>query len=134
MEHEVILDTVVIQSLWTGGEGIQWLTRVVDGELSAAVSAASVAELVRQVPDRRAEIQLTALLSVVGSLALTTSIARKAGQIARELDSEDSSALVSAMVAATALDSSLPVACVDEEFFAAMGCAIASAKQQAGGL
>ena len=126
-DNEVILDTVIVESLWTGGEGIQWLSRVASGEVAAAVSAASVAELARVAPDRRAEIQLTALLALpVRTLDVDVAIARRAGQIARDLDADDvPAAMLSAVVAATALETGLPIACVDDDFYAAMGCEIA---------
>ena len=83
-DNEVILDTVIVESLWTGGEGIQWLSRVANGEVAATISAASVAELVRVAPARSAEIQLTALLMLpVRTLDVDVAIARRAGQIAR---------------------------------------------------
>ena len=126
-DNEVILDTVIVESLWTGGEGIQWLSRVASGEVAAAVSAASIAELARVAPDRRAEIQLTALLALpVRTLDVDVAIARRAGQIARDLDADDvPAAMLSALVAATALETGLPIACVDDDFYAAMGCEIA---------
>lgn len=126
-DNEVILDTVIVQSLWTGGEGIQWLSRVANGEVAATISAASVAELVRVAPDRSAEIQLTALLALpVRTLDVDVAIARRAGQIARDLDADDvPAAMLSAVVAATALETGLPIACVDDDFYAAMGCEIA---------
>lgn len=126
-DNEVILDTVIVESLWTGGEGIQWLSRVANGEVAAAVSAASVAELARVAPDRRAEIQLTAMLMLpVRTLDVDAAIARRAGQIARDLDADDvPAAMLSALVAATALETGLPIACVDDDFYAAMGCEIA---------
>ena len=126
-DNEVILDTVIVESLWTGGEGIQWLSRVANGEVAAAVSAAAVAELVRVAPDRSAEIQLTALLALpVRTLDVDVAIARRAGQIVRDLDADDvPAAMLSAVVAATALETGLPIACVDDDFYAAMGCEIA---------
>ena len=126
-DNEVILDTVIVESLWTGGEGIQWLSRVTNGEVAATISAASVAELARVAPDRRAEIQLTALLALpVRTLDVDAAIARRAGQIARDLDADDvPAAMLSAVVAATALETGLPIACVDDDFYAAMGCEIA---------
>ena len=79
-DNEIILDTVIVESLWTGGEGIQWLSRVANGEVAATISAASVAELARIAPDRRAEIQLTALLMLpVKTLDVDAAIARRAG-------------------------------------------------------
>ena len=126
-DSEIILDTVIIESLWTGGEGRGWLSRVAGGEVAAAVSAASVAEMVRVAPDRRAEIQLTALLTLpVKTLDVDSAIARRAGQIARDLDADDDpAAMLSAIVAATSLETGLPIACVDDDFYAAMGCEIA---------
>lgn len=126
-DNEVILDTVIVESLWTGGEGIQWLSRVANGEVAATISAASVAELARVAPDRRAEIQLTALLALpVRTLDVDATVARRAGQIARDLDADDvPAAMLSAVVAATALETGLPIACVDDDFYAAMGCEIA---------
>ena len=126
-DNEIILDTVIVESLWTGGEGIQWLSRVANGEVAATISAASVAELARVAPDRRAEIQLTALLALpVRTLNVDAAIARRAGQIARDLDADDApAAMLSALVAATALETGLPIACVDDDFYAAMGCEIA---------
>ncbi len=126
-DNEVILDTIIVESLWTGGEGIQWLSRVANGEVAATISAASVAELARVAPDRRAEIQLTALLALpVRTLDVDVAIARRAGQIARDLDADDvPAAMLSALVAATALETGLPIACVDDDFYAAMGCEIA---------
>ena len=120
----VILDTGVVESLWTGGEGSGWLDVALNGDGKAAVSAATVAEVVRRAPDRRAEIQLEALLDFVEVLDLNAPVARRAGQIVRELDSSDPEAMLSAVVAATALESDLAVACIDDEFFSAMGCSI----------
>lgn len=124
MNEQVILDTGVVECLWTGGEGISWLEIVVKGDGRAAVSAATVAEVVRRAPDRRAEIQLAALLDFVEVLDLGGAAARRAGQIARDLDSSDPEAMLSAVVAATALENDLAVACIDDEFFSAMGCTI----------
>ena len=125
MGDGLILDTIVIESLWTGGEGKQWLAKIISGEVTAAISTASLAELVRRAPDRRAEIQLTALTARTEVLALDTATAFRAGQIARDLDSDDPSAMLSAVVAATALETGLAVACLDDDFFSAMGCSIA---------
>ena len=124
MTEELILDTGVVESLWTGGAGSGWLEVVVSGGCKAAVSAATVAEVVRRAPDRRAEIQVEALLDFVDVVDVSAPVARRAGQIVRELDSSDPEAMVSAIVAATALESGLPVACIDDEFFSAMGCSI----------
>ena len=126
MSTEVILDTSVIESLWSGGPGFEWLIRVANDEVSAAVTVASLAELIRHTPDRRSEIQLFALESMTEVIEVNADIARRAGRIAREVDSDDASAMLSAIVAATALESGLPVACVDDDFFAAMGCEIAA--------
>ena len=124
MTTGVILDTGVVESLWTGGEGAGWLDVALNGDGKAAVSAATVAEVVRRAPDRRGEIQLEALLGFVEVLDLSAPVARRAGQIVRELDSSDPEAMLSAVVAATALENDLAVACVDDEFFSAMGCSI----------
>ena len=124
MHDALILDTGVVESLWTGGEGTGWLEAVVNGDGKAAVSTVTVAEMVRKAPDRRAEIQLEALLDSVEVLDLSATVARRAGQIVRELDSPDPEAMLSAVVAATALENGLSVACIDDEFFSAMGCSI----------
>ena len=124
MTSEVILETAILESLWSGGSGSEWLERVASGQVSAAVSVASLAELIRRVPDRRSEIRLMALSSIVELVDVTADTARRAGWIAREIDSDDPSAMVSAIVAATALENEKPVACVDDDFFAAMGCEI----------
>ncbi len=124
MAEGLILDTGVVECLWKGGEGSNWLEFLVTGDSKAAVSAATVAEVVRRAPDRRAEIQLEALFDFVEVLDVSAAVARRAGQIVRELDSSDPEAMLSATVAATALESGLPVACIDAEFFSAMGCSI----------
>ena len=124
MNDALILDTGVVESLWTGGEGTGWLEAVVNGDGKAAVSTVTVAEMVRKAPDRRAEIQLEALLDSVEVLDLSATVARRAGRIVRELDSPDPEAMLSAVVAATALENGLSVACIDDEFFSAMGCSI----------
>ena len=124
MTAEVILETAVVESLWSGEYGSEWLERVASGKVSAAVSVASIAELIRRVPDRRSEIRLMALASMVELVDVTADTARRAGWIAREVDSDDPGAMLSAIVAATALDTATPVACVDDDFFAAMGCEI----------
>lgn len=125
MKSDLILDTGVVESLWTNGSGVSWLSNVVKGDVKAAVTASSLAELVRRAPDRRAEIQLVALTDLVDVVELTGSAARRAGQIARDLDSADPDAMLSAVVAATALELEIAIACVDDEFFSAMGCSIA---------
>ena len=125
MSDELILDTVVAEGIWTGGTATHWLAQVVSGDVQAALTSSSLAELVRRAPDRRAEIQLVALTDLVNVLDLTGPAARRAGQIARDLDSADPEAMLSAVVAATALETDLPVACIDDEFFSAMGCRIA---------
>ena len=126
MDAQIILDTRIVESVWRGGAESDWVSRVVAGEIKAAVSAVSVAEAVRRLPDRRAEIQLVALLSLVEVVELNSEVAKRAGGIARDLDSDDSSVLPNAVVAATSLEAGLPVACVDADFFEAMGCEIAS--------
>ena len=126
MDAQVILDTRIIESLWRGGMGSEWVALIVSGQTKAAVSALSVAEVVRTLPDRRADIQLAALLSAVDVIEINVDIAKRAGAIARDLDSDDTSLMPNAIVAATALEADLPVACVDADFFEAMGCHIAS--------
>ena len=126
MDADVILDTRIVESVWRGGPESEWIALIVSGDVKAAVSSLSVAEAVRRIPDRRAEIQLIALLSMVDVIDLNGEIARRAGGIARELESDDASLMPNAVVAATALQADLPVACVDEDFFEAMGCRIAS--------
>ena len=125
MSDVFILDTGVVESLWTEGVGSKWLAQIVEGSVEAVVTASSLAELVRRAPDRRAEIQLVALMALVDVLELTGPEASRAGRIARELDSADPEAMLSASVAATALERDQAVACIDDEFFAAMGCRIA---------
>lgn len=122
---KALLDTAVAESLWTGGQGTAWIERVVNGEVEASLCASSVVELFQKAPDRRAEIRLAALVSVVAPIELNVDIARRAGGIARDLDSDDPALIPSAIVAAAALELQIPVACVDEDFFSAMGCEIA---------
>lgn len=126
MDAHVILDTRIIESVWRGGPESEWVSLIVSRDIQASVSSLSVAEAVRRIPDRRAEIQLMALLSMVDVIDVSDEIARRAGGIARELESDDPSLMPNAVVAATALEADLPVACVDEDFFEAMGCRIAS--------
>ena len=126
MSSNVILDAGVIESLWAGDAGSAWLERVVSGDLKPVISAATLADLLGRTPDRQAEIQLMALLELAEVLALDSKIARAAGRIARSLDSDDGAAMQSAIVAATSIETGYPVACVDDEFFAAMGCEIAA--------
>ena len=126
MDAHVILDTRIIESVWRGGPESEWVSLIVSGDVKAAVSSLSIAEAVRRLPDRRAEIQLMALLSMVDVIDLNDDTARRAGGIARELESDDASLMPNAVVAATALQADLPVACVDDDFFEAMGCRIAS--------
>ncbi len=125
MSADTILDTAIVETLWTSGAGDRWLAQAASGDLNAAVTASSLAELVRRAPDRRAEIQIAALMDLVDVLDLTGAAAQRAGQIARDLDSADPEAMLSAIVAATALETGMAVACIDEEFFSAMGCRIA---------
>ena len=126
MDAHVILDTRIIESVWRGGPESEWVSLIVSRDIQASVSSLSVAEAVRRIPDRRAEIQLMALLSMVDVIDVSDEIAKRAGGIARELESDDPSLMPNAVVAATALEADLPVACVDEDFFKAMGCRIAS--------
>ena len=122
---KALLDTAVAESLWTGGQGAAWIERVANGEVDAYLCASSVAELVQKAPDRRAEIQLAALISALAPIELNFDIARRAGGISRELDPDDPALIPSAIIAATALEFQIPVACVDDDFFSAMGCEIA---------
>ena len=122
---KALLDTAVAESLWTGGQGAAWIERVANGEIEAHLCASSLVELVQKAPGRRAEIQLAALVEMVAPIELNSDIARRAGSIARDFDSDDPALILSAIVAATALDMKIPVACVDEDFFSAMGCEIA---------
>ena len=122
---KALLDTAVAESLWTGGQGAAWIERVANGEVDAYLCASSVAELVQKAPDRRAEIQLAALISALAPIELNFDIARRAGGISRDLDPDDPALIPSAIVAATALELHIPVACVDDDFFSAMGCEIA---------
>ena len=126
MDAHVILDTRIIESVWRGGPESEWVSLIVNQDIRASVSSLSIAEAVRRIPDRRAEIQLIALLSMVDVIEVNDEIARRAGGIARELESDDASLMPNAVVAATALQTDLPVACVDDDFFEAMGCKIAS--------
>ena len=126
MDAHVILDTRIIESVWRGGPESEWVSLIVSQDIRASVSCLSIAEAVRRIPDRRAEIQLMALLSMVDVIDLNDEIARRAGGMARELESDDASLMPNAIVAATALQTELPVACVDDDFFEAMGCKIAS--------
>lgn len=122
---KALLDTAVAESIWTGGQGAAWIDRVANGEVEAHLCASSVSELVQKAPDRRAEIQLAALISMLAPIELNFDIARRAGGIARDLDPDDPALIPSAIVAATALELQIPVACVDDDFFSAMGCEIA---------
>ena len=123
---KALLDTAVAESLWTGGEGGMWIDRMANGEVEASLCASSIVELFQKAPDRRAEIQLAALISMASTIELNVDIARRAGGIARELDSDDPALIPSAIVAAAALELGIPVACVDDDFFSAMGCEIAN--------
>ncbi len=126
MDAEVILDTRIIESVWRGGPESEWVSRIVSGDTRAAISALSIAEAIRRIPDRRAEIQLMAMISMVDVIELNADIARRAGGMARDLESDEASLMPNAAVAATSLETGLPVACVDNDFFEAMGCEIAS--------
>ena len=126
MNSNVILDTAVIESLWAGDAGYSWLERIASGDPKPVINAATLADLIGRTPDRQAEIQLMALLEMAEVVALDSKIARVAGRIARSLDSDDGAAMQSAIVAATSIETGYPVACVDDEFFAAMGCEIAA--------
>ena len=121
-ETRVLLDTDVVEGLWANGAAADWLSAIASGSVAGAITCTSLAELTRRAPDRRSEIKLTALTSMVESVDLTPEIARRAGRIARGVDSEEPAVMISAVVAATALEMGLPIACVDEEFFTAMGC------------
>ncbi len=126
MDAQVILDTRIIESVWRGGPESEWISLVASGDIKAAVSSLSIADAIRRLPDRMAEMQLIALLSMVDMIDLNARIAKRAGGIARDLESDEASLMPNAVVAATALETSLPVACVDDDFFEAMGCRIAS--------
>ena len=126
MSSNVILDTAVIESLWAGDVGSAWLERIASGDPKPVINAATLADLLGRTPDRQAEIQLMALLELAEVLALDSKIARAAGRIARSLDSDVGAAMQSAIVAATSIETGFPIACVDDEFFAAMGCEIAA--------
>ncbi len=128
MDAELILDTPIVESLWNGGPGTDWVGPVARGEVRAALSALSLLELITRTPDRQAEIQLSALIGLTRVIPMDANIARRAGTIVRDLETEDEGAALGAVVAATALESDLPVACVDDEFFTAMGCEIADAR------
>ena len=45
MSSNVILDTAVIESLWAGDAGSDWLERVASGEPKPVISAATLADL-----------------------------------------------------------------------------------------
>ena len=126
MSSNVILDAAVIESLWAGDAGSAWLERVASGDPKPVINAATLADLIGRAPDRQAEIQLMALVGLAEVVALDSNIARIAGGIVRALDSDDGSAMQSAIVAATSIETGFPVACVDDEFFTAMGCDIAA--------
>ncbi len=126
MSSYVILDTAVIESLWAGETGSAWLERVASGNPKPVISAATLADLIGRTPDRQAEIQLMALVELAEVAALDLKTARVAGGIVRDLDSDDEAAMLSAIVAATSIETGFPVACVDDDFFTAMGCEIAA--------
>ena len=126
MDAEVILDTRIIESVWRGGPESECVSLIVSGDTRAVISALSIAEAIRRIPDRRAEIQLMAMISMVDVIELNADIARRAGGMARDLESDEASLMPNAAVAATSLETGLPVACVDNDFFEAMGCEIAS--------
>lgn len=126
MSSNVILDTAVIESLWAGDAGSAWLERVVSGDSKPVINAATLADVLGRTPDRQAEIQLMALLELAEVVPLDSKIARAAGGIVRALESDDGAAMQSAIVAATSIETGFPVACVDDEFFTAMGCEIAA--------
>ena len=126
MSSNVILDTAVIESLWAGDAGSRWLERIVSGDPKPAINAATLADLIGRTPDRQAEIQLMALVELAEIVPLDSKIARAAGGIVRSLESDDDGAMQSAIVAATSIDTGFPIACVDDEFFTAMGCEIAT--------
>ena len=126
MNSNVILDTAVLESLWAGGSGSGWLERVASGDPKPVINAATLADLIGRTPDRQAEIQIMALVELAEIVALDAKIARVAGGIARTLESDEGVALQSAIVAATSIETGIPVACVDDEFFTAMGCEVAA--------
>ena len=126
MNSNVILDAAVVESLWAGDAGSSWLERIASGDPKPVINAATLADLIGRAPDRQAEIQLMALLELAEVVPLDSKIARAAGGMVRDLDSDDGAAMRSAIVAATSIETGIPIACVDDEFFAAMGCEIAA--------
>ena len=100
MDAHVILDTRIIESVWRGDPESKWVSLIVSRDIQASVSSLSIAEAVRRIPDRRAEIQLMALLSMVDVIDVSDEIARRAGGIARQLESDDASLIPNAVVAA----------------------------------
>ena len=126
MNSNVILDSAVIESLWAGDAGSAWLERIASGDPKPAINAATLADLIGRTPNRQAEIQLMALAELAEIVPLDSKVAHAAGVIVRTLESDDSAAMQSAIVAATSTETGFPVACVDDEFFTAMGCEIAT--------
>ena len=106
--------------------GSLWLERVATGDPKPVINAATLADLIGRTPDRQAEIQTMALVELAEVVALDAKIAHVAGRIARTLESDERAALQSAIVAATSIETGIPVACVDDEFFVAVGCEVAA--------
>ncbi len=130
MSESSLLDITVLTDYLEGDRGARDVVEeVLSGEESVAVSATTVLYLWRdRVTDRRAEMQLVALLRFLEQVPVTGEIAREAGAIrfdpaARASEGDDVMRAVNAVISR---EREIPVRTRDAEWYEAQGCKVVS--------
>ena len=133
MPDLTLMDETVLVQYMSGDEGARRLIdQLLAGEVSLAVSALTALYLwCHEVPDRKAEIHLAALMRFIEQVPLSGEVAKTAGSIyarfhadsPQEAENDDWTTL-KAVNAATSLDTGMPIYSRDVHWYESYGCEV----------
>lgn len=132
MPELALLDEIVLVEYMAGDEGaLRLVNQLLSGEVSLALPASTALHLwCHEVSDRKAEIQLFALMRFMEQIPLSGDMARAAGSIytrdRADLPEDVVQATLKAINAATSLDLGLPIYSRDVEWYESRGCNVVS--------
>lgn len=130
MPDMALIDERVLPEYVSGDDAARGLvSQLLNGEVSLALSAhAALHSWCHQVPDRREEIKLYAVLRFIEQVPLTDEIARTAGTLFTQhraaLPEDAAQAALKAVTTATSLEMGLPVYSKDVDWYESRGCVV----------
>ena len=133
MPDLALMDELVLVNYMSGDEGARDLIdQLLAGEVTLALTTSTALEMwCHEIADRKTEIHVAALMRFIEQLPLTGDLAKSAGSIyprnPSELsgDGENNEQMVlKSVIAATALDSGMPIYSRDVDWYESHGCEV----------